>query len=53
MPTNIYKSVHEFPHPTIAPINGVPIYKSIAKINCQLSANAALVQSRTWGLPDV
>jgi hypothetical protein len=44
MPTNVEKVVNGFPHPTIAPIVGVPTYESINALNLQLNANAALVQ---------
>jgi hypothetical protein len=37
--------VDGFPHPTIAPITGVPNYESINALNLQLNANAASVQS--------
>jgi hypothetical protein len=45
MPTNVEKVVDGFPHPTIAPITGIPNYKSIYTLNLQLNANAASVQS--------
>jgi hypothetical protein len=45
MPTDVKKVVHGFPHPTIAPIVGVPAYESINALNLQLNANAALFQS--------
>jgi hypothetical protein len=45
MPTDVKKVVDGFPHPAIAPIIGVPTYKSINALNLQLNANAASVQS--------
>jgi hypothetical protein len=34
-----------FPHPTITPMIGIPIYESIAEINLKLNANVASVHS--------
>ena len=45
MPISADKIVDGFPHPTIAPIIGIPAYESIAELNLQLNANAASVQS--------
>jgi hypothetical protein len=45
MATDVEKVVDGFPHPTIAPIVGVPTYESINALNLQLNANAASVQS--------
>jgi hypothetical protein len=45
MPNDIDKIVDGFPHPTIAPITGVPNYETLANLNLQLNANAASVQS--------
>jgi hypothetical protein len=45
MPTDAEKVVDGFPHPTIAPNNGVPNYETISTLNLQLNANAASVQS--------
>jgi hypothetical protein len=44
MPISANKIVDGFPHPTIAPIIGIPAYESIAELNLQLNANAASVQ---------
>jgi hypothetical protein len=45
VPISANKIVDGFPHPTIAPIIGIPAYESIAALNLQLNANAASVQS--------
>jgi len=45
MTISIDKIVDGFPQPNIAPIVGIPTYESIAKLNLQLNANAASVQS--------
>jgi ribosomal protein S17E len=45
MHTDAENVVDGFPHPTIAPINGVPNYETISTLNLQPNANASSVQS--------